>query len=84
MVCRTYPVGGLSCGPFVGSRVTSRRDFKPKGLHAEMETLQAPQIAIFSLASVKNIILYHFHATMSLGGSQIIFSMPVNSNLWKR
>ena len=34
-----------------GSRTTSRRDFKPKGLQAEIKTLQAPQNTI--LSSVK-------------------------------
>ena len=34
-----------------GSRTTSRRDFKPKGLEAEIKTLQAPQNTI--LSSVK-------------------------------
>ena len=34
-----------------GSRTTSRRDFKPKGLRAEIKTLQAPQNTI--LSSVK-------------------------------
>ena len=34
-----------------GSRTTSRRDFKPKGLQAEIKTLQAPQDTI--LSSVK-------------------------------
>ena len=33
-----------------GSRTTSRRDFKPKGLEAEIKTLQAPQNAILSSA----------------------------------
>ena len=35
---------------FPGSRTTSRRDFKPKGLQAEIKTLQAPQNAILSSA----------------------------------
>ena len=35
----------------LGSRTTSRRDFKPKGLDAEIKTLQAPQNTI--LSSVK-------------------------------
>ena len=34
-----------------GSRAISRRDFKPKGLQAEIKTLQAPQNTI--LSSVK-------------------------------
>ena len=34
-----------------GSRTTSRRDFKPKGLQAEIKTLQAHQNTI--LSSVK-------------------------------
>ena len=34
-----------------GSRTTSRRDFKPKGIQAEIKTLQAPQNTI--LSSVK-------------------------------
>ena len=33
-----------------GSRTTSRRDFKPKGLQAEIKTLQAPQNAFLSSA----------------------------------
>ena len=37
-----------------GSRTTGRRDFKPKGLQAEIKTLQAPQIIIFS--SVKRCL----------------------------
>ena len=35
----------------MGSRTTSRRDFKPKGLQAEIKTLQAPQNTM--LSSVK-------------------------------
>ena len=34
-----------------GSRTTSRQDFKPKGLQAEIKTLQAPENTI--LSSVK-------------------------------
>ena len=33
-----------------GSRTTSRRDFKPTALQAEIKTLQAPQNAILSSA----------------------------------
>ena len=33
-----------------GSRTTTRRDFNPKGLQAEIKTLQAPQNAILSSA----------------------------------
>ena len=38
---------GLTFSIF-GSRTTSRRDFKPKGLQAKIKTLQAPQNTILS------------------------------------
>ena len=49
-----------------GSRTTSRRDFKPKGLQAEIKTLQAPQNAFYHLQNVAFLKLWQVKSIISV------------------